>query len=114
MALNRVTCYTMGMTERLLEFRCPNEPYHDKSTQCRREMFGVSLATLSTYSFRKPFVDFRHCPTCGIVWQITITSMKSVPVLKALEDGIKLDTMSPETVFGAIQVTGNIPKKRAA
>ena len=103
----------MGMGEVFIEIRCPNEPYYERHTQCRRDMFGVSLKTLRAHDFSSgPFVDIRICPRCSILYRVTIESMQAIPTMEALPEGEKLETVGIERIFGSINVCGNLPKKK--
>lgn len=97
-----------------IEFQCPNEPAEGKRMQCRRTLFGVELGTVAAHDFAlTPFVDYRFCPSCGIMYRITIDALDGTPVMDALPAGARVTGVPAEEYFGAVRVEGDVPRAKA-
>jgi hypothetical protein len=102
------------MSAAFIEFRCPNEPAEDKHMQCRRGLFGVSPETIEAHNFSQaPFIDYRFCPACGILYRVTIPALGETPVVKALPAGVRLSSVQAEDYFGTVRTEGSIPRRKA-
>ena len=94
------------MPERYLEFRCKTT-HGDSSWECRRELGGPSVASLEAHDFSKgPYRDCRYCPTCQTMWEITIPSLKGIPVFRPLAKDARLDFVEPTDLFSQIIIHG--------
>ena len=97
-------------SETVIEFRCPNEPYRNEDTQCRRDLFGPTRETVALHDFSVgPYVEFRLCPRCRILWKVIIIGPNGPASMEAIDD--RVETVSPEDVFGMVKISGSYPKK---
>jgi hypothetical protein len=78
-----------------LEHRCPNQPT-DSDQECRSELGGPSLESLSSFSFDVPFVDIRYCKRCRILWKITISDGNLRPKYEPIKKGEKVNFKLPD------------------
>lgn len=69
-------------------------------SECRALLGGPTVETITNHDFNKsPFKDVRFCHACRKWIEITIDSLKSIPVIRALPKDTVIDFKKPEDIF---------------
>ena len=107
--------YTSGMRD-VLDLRCPNRPFaNDEGKECRSRLQGPELASvLAALQMEVPFVDYRYCTHCKVLWRITIESSSSAPMYELIPKGTQLPLVADTDAFGVTAASGRKLARKAS